>query len=158
MPQLPRIPARRLVASAGVAAEQTAAAAGALGRLALRGARLVPTNLLAEPARRVRTVADVGATGLVAAAGAVTSAVAPHLPGAAGAPASPPHASAAPPAGPSPLPDLDRATPGMLRARLPRLGLDELATLRAQEQAGAARPQILGMLDDRLEKLRGSPQ
>ena len=50
MPQLPRIPARRLVASAGVAAEQTAAAAGALGRLALRGARLVPTNLLADPA------------------------------------------------------------------------------------------------------------
>ncbi|MDP9397283.1 MAG: hypothetical protein M3P96_05430, partial [Actinomycetota bacterium] len=78
----------------------------------------------------------------------------PHLPGAPAAAA--PGPSAASPPDSSLPPDLDRATPGTLRARLPRLGLDEVIALRAQEQAAGRRAPILAMLDGRIAKLQAA--
>jgi hypothetical protein len=53
-----------------------------------------------------------------------------------------------------PIDDYDHLTLGALRARLPRLTVDELLDLRAYEQAHANRLPIVTMLENRIAKLR----
>jgi hypothetical protein len=56
-----------------------------------------------------------------------------------------------------PVPGWDQLTVGSIRARLGRLGLDQLLTLRAYEQQHAARPVVVTMLDNRIAKVRPKP-
>jgi hypothetical protein len=56
------------------------------------------------------------------------------------------------------VPRWDELSLAKIRGRLPRLGIDELESLLAYEHAHAARPQVLTMLDNRIQKVGGGPR
>jgi len=77
----------------------------------------------------------------------------PTVPELADIPEPPPAAEPDNPDG-LPVTGWDQLTVGSIRARLGRLGLDQLRTLRAYEQQHAARPVVVTMLDNRIAKVQ----
>jgi pyruvate/2-oxoglutarate dehydrogenase complex dihydrolipoamide acyltransferase (E2) component len=75
----------------------------------------------------------------------------PAAPAAATAPA--PEAATAPAPVPLPLPGYDELSLASIRARLRGLDVDQLRALLSYEAAHAERPDVLGMLERRIEKL-----
>jgi len=53
-----------------------------------------------------------------------------------------------------PVPHWDELNLARIRGRLPGLGIDDLTSLLSYEQAHAARPPVLAMLDKRISKVR----